>query len=355
MSLLIMFLLISFLTSMVSNFFVLRLAHRFSLFDTQDERKIHTGDVPRLGGVGILAGFLVSVVIAFNIGFFSQVDKRIWVMLAGGLLIFIMGLSDDIKPWRARYKLLVQVLAALLVISAGFSFHRITFGPFNFILDLGILGYPLTLIWIVGVTNAVNLIDGIDGLAGSVSSLIALGYGMIFYFYDNHEAMLLCLLLTASIGGFLSFNLPFPKAKLFMGDGGSQYLGFVLAILPLVTNGSGLSTIALPYAAAILLIPVFDTIAAIWRRLRDKQGIYTADKFHLHHKMMMLGFNVRQSLVILSVFQCIISTLVAMSAYLRGFFSAVLLLSVYVIGILFFTIVHIRKEELLEKSEQLDS
>jgi UDP-GlcNAc:undecaprenyl-phosphate GlcNAc-1-phosphate transferase len=345
---------IAFAASLVSIFFVLIITRHFGLFDTVDERKVHTGDIPRLGGVGIFAGFVLGLVVFWLFSHqLSRLGNNIWHLVAGSTLIFGMGVWDDLKPWRAKLKLLVQVVAAILVLSGGFTFQRITFGPAGFVWDMGIFRYLVTFCWIIGVTNALNLIDGIDGQAGMVSTLVVLSYAVMFYNYGNIPAMMVCLLLAVSIAGFLVFNLPFPKAKIFMGDGGSQFLGFALAVLPLMSNQDERATIGLPYAAALLMIPVFDTIAAIWRRVREKRRIDSPDKFHLHHKLIMMGFTSRHALIIVTLFQLGISLLVVSSGWIHGAMGTVMLFSVFLLGILFFTVIHIRKEDILEKTRSL--
>jgi len=341
------------LISFVSILLVLFVTRRYKLYDQIDERKVHTGNIPRLGGIGIFIGF-VSGLIILNVidGRQNYLGNRMWFLIAGCSIIFVMGVSDDLKPWRARYKLVAQCIAAVLVIAAGFNFHHISFGPTGLNWTLGFLRYPLTFFWILGVTNALNLIDGIDGLAGSVSTMAALSYAVFFFWYDNYGAMLVCLLLAFSISGFLFFNLPFPKAKIFMGDGGSQFLGYMLAILPLINNGDGKPAIALPYAFGVLIVPIFDTFAAIWRRVREHRRIDSPDRLHLHHKLMLLGFSTRQSLVIVIVFQLIIGLLVTCSVALGGTFALIILFTVYLIGILFFTVIHIRKEQALAVLEE---
>jgi UDP-GlcNAc:undecaprenyl-phosphate GlcNAc-1-phosphate transferase len=262
-----------------------------------------------------------------------------------------MGVWDDLKPWRARYKLLIQIIAAVCVISGGFYFRNISIGSSFVLVRLGLFAYPLTFIWIIGVTNAINLIDGIDGLAGTISLLAITAYAIFFYSYGNSSAFYICVILVISIMGFLVFNLPFPKAKIFMGDGGSQFLGFILAVLPLLQNGNALASIPITYAAAILIIPIFDTLAAIWRRIREKRRIDDPDKLHLHHKLMLLGFSSRGTLIVLVIFQLIICLLCLVSIRVSAFVAGILLLCIYLIGVLFFTIIHIKKqEELVHKA-----
>ncbi len=347
---------IAFTASVVSIFIVLRLSRYFGLFDTVNARKVHSGKIPRLGGVGMFVGFVIGLIIfALDNSVDNFLSVRIWNLIISCALIFVMGVWDDLKPWGARWKLFVQLFASVLVLSAGFTFHRISFPALNLVWNMGILRYPVTLCWIIGVTNAVNLIDGIDGLAGSVSAMSALIFALFFSRYGNTGAMFICILLAVSIGGFLVFNLPLPRAKIFMGDGGSQFLGYMLAVLPLMPNSSGGASISLPFAAAVLMIPIFDTFAALWRRKREHRSFFEPDKFHLHHKLMMLGFSARHALLILIVLQFIIGLLVIMADQATDLASVILLFTVYLLGILFFSVIHIRKEEILEKSRLIDN
>lgn len=348
--------LITFLSSAISVLFVLKISKKYKLYDTVDDRKMHSGKVSRLGGIGIFIGFALGL---FLYDFLKEVPStwqtvRILAIVLAGALIFIMGVLDDLHPWKARYKLLVQLLAALTVVSFDFTFKSISFSTLDINIPFHWFRYIITFGWIVGVTNAVNLIDGIDGLAGSLSAIATLSFAAIFYLTGQYYSAMICLILVAAIAGFLLFNLPFPKARLFMGDSGSQFLGFMLAVLPLVSNIKTPVSIGLPFAFGILLIPIFDTIAAFWRRIREKRSFFDPDKFHLHHKLIMLGFTTKHALYILISLQLIVSLLTVLAFHISGISGLLLLVAVYFLGILFFTVIHIKKEELLEKSKELE-
>jgi len=343
---------VTFICSVLSVLFLIRFSQKHSIYDSTDDRKIHTGNISRLGGIGIFAGFVTGLVLLYFTFDIQTLGNQLWALIAGSTLIFIMGVWDDIKPWRPRYKLIIQCVAALVILLGNFSFSRITISDLNFVWNMGPWRFPLTFIWIIGVTNAFNLIDGLDGLAGSLTALCALIFALFFFSYANTAAMMVCLILTLAICGFLCFNLPFPKARIFMGDGGSQFLGFVLSVLPLMNHVDGFATIALPYAAAVLMIPIFDTIAAVWRRTREKQKFSTPDRFHLHHKLMLIGFSGRQTLSIVVLFQLIISIFVSVAVWARGLVALVLLLAVYLMGLLFFTIIHFRKQGIIARAER---
>jgi UDP-GlcNAc:undecaprenyl-phosphate GlcNAc-1-phosphate transferase len=321
---------------------ILRLSHHKSWYDHINDRKIHSGDVPRLGGIGFALVFVVSSVIIMFLN--QEMDYLLHFLpcLAGLIIVVVFGVWDDFRPLKPQIKLLVQILAALCVIVPGYTFRRIVFFDGGFLEDIPWLSYPITLLWIVGLTNALNLIDGIDGLAGGVSFIIALTFGFIFAQYaETASAALLCFCLCGSIAGFLVFNVPIPRAKIFMGDGGSQFLGFTLAMLPLLEKRDTVASLPVPYAAALLAIPIFDTTAAVWRRLREGKRIDFPDKAHVHHKLMNLGFNVHKINATLLGLQLLLSVLVFISLdKLNRVFSLSILGAAYLAALVFFSILH---------------
>jgi UDP-GlcNAc:undecaprenyl-phosphate GlcNAc-1-phosphate transferase len=337
---------------------VLNLSHIKSWYDKIDERKIHTGDVPRLGGVGFsLAFILIAMVINF-IATESYYGFWFLPVIGGMLLTLIFGIFDDFRSLAPRKKLLVQIIAALLVVIPDYTFRRLFFFDIGPVGDLNWLRYPLTILWLVGMTNAVNFIDGVDGLAGGVSLLAAATYALIFASVtDTGSATLFCVCLAAVIGGFLIFNLPIPNAKIFMGDGGSQFLGLMLAVLPLLDKGNAESDLPLPYAAALLMIPIFDTTAAVWRRIRDHRRIDSPDRAHVHHKLMNLGLKARGVDAVLYGLQIILGVLVFISVKTPGILSLVVLGIAYAIGISFFSVVHFLNYRVIgqEQAESLSA
>jgi UDP-GlcNAc:undecaprenyl-phosphate GlcNAc-1-phosphate transferase len=241
------------------------------------------------------------------------------------------------------------------VIIPGYSFQRFFFNgweaPFRTEFVYQGLLYLLSFFWVVGVTNAINFIDGVDGLAGGISLLAALTYALIFSALGNTgAAVLFCLCLAAVTLGFLVFNLPLPKARIFMGDGGAYFLGFVLAILPLISAEDGLG-LPLPYAAILLSIPIFDTFAAMWRRLRDGRRIDSPDMLHTHHKLINLGLSSRRVDLVLYSLQILIGVLVYFSVKRQGLPSLVLLGTAYALVIGFFTALHFMNRAALRKKQ----
>jgi UDP-GlcNAc:undecaprenyl-phosphate GlcNAc-1-phosphate transferase len=354
----------SFVISCVIVAQALALSHKKSWYDPIDDRKIHSGNVPRLGGAGFASSFACACfVIAFVIPRFSTrlipgsaIRLSFLFPLAAMALVFVSGVFDDFKPMAPRYKLLIQIIAASLVVAPGYTFHSILFvdrGALGILGNLNWLRYPLTAVWIVGLTNAVNLIDGVDGLAGGISALAAVFFAVIFSYILGSSVMgLVCLCLAAALAGFLVFNMPCPRAKIFMGDGGSQFLGFVLALLPLINVGERPVRFPLLYAAALLAIPIFDTFSAIWRRIRDRRRIDDPDKLHIHHKLMNLGFNARGVDGTLYALQIALGVLVCQSLRFKDIRSLIFLGAAYVTAVGFFTAIHFVNLYVVRKSEK---
>ena len=341
-------LIIALLISTVSMPLIILFSRKFNLYDTIDGRKVHTGQISRLGGLGITLAFSVALIILLATGHFADIKQNILFLVLAAICITAMGIIDDIVTLPAKTKLVAQILASVLVLIGGFKFSTLSFGIYT--VNLGLFAYPLTFVWIIGVTNAVNLIDGIDGQCGGLSVIASATFCLFFFKEQNVPAMFICLSLIFSIMGFLFFNLPLPKAKIFMGDGGSQTLGFILSVLPLLSSKGEISTVSILYAAAVIMIPIFDTIAAIWRRLREHRSIGSPDRFHLHHKLMMFGFSNRQALLIVLLFQTIICIFLCCSIWMGGLLGSILLFTVYLMGILFFTVIHIGKVRTIEES-----
>jgi UDP-GlcNAc:undecaprenyl-phosphate GlcNAc-1-phosphate transferase len=331
---------LSFLLSTILVALVLRVSREHLWFDHHDERKIHTGQVPRLGGVGFALAFMIVAILTVVLAPIPSLGPRFMPVLFALPLVLAFGVLDDFRSLRPRYKLFAQSGAAIIVMAAGFTFHRIDFSSGGLNLDLGLFRYPLTFLWIVGVTNALNFIDGVDGLAGGVSALAALGYAAVFASAGNLGAATICVALASAVGGFLVFNLPFPKARIFMGDGGSQFLGFTLALMPLLDDRIGQAILPLPFAAAILLIPIFDTFAAMWRRIRDGRRIDSPDKAHMHHKLMNLGLSAGGVDLVVWGLQLALGVAVFASRRNSGLPALAILLSAYVLALAFFTIIH---------------
>jgi len=278
---------------------VTRLAHRHKWYDIPDSRKLHTGLIPRIGGLAIF----VSVALAIGIGLtgLARLDRLTatpaWPLMAtavGVAMIFGVGLYDDFVPLRARTKLLLQVIAATIVAASGMRVDSIAI-PLLGNLHLGGMAVPLTVFWIVGMTNSVNLIDGIDGLAGGISAIAAAGLAIIALLQGHLLTALAALALVGALGGFLLYN--WPPASIFMGDSGSHLLGFALAILPFLDIGGAATLGTLVVPATLVLIPIVDCGAATVRRIRQRRSVGSADTDHIHYVLRALGMSDRKILL----------------------------------------------------------
>jgi UDP-GlcNAc:undecaprenyl-phosphate GlcNAc-1-phosphate transferase len=281
---------------------VKKLAIRIGAVDVPNHRKVHTRIMPRLGGVAIYASFTVGLLLILPWlpeGTLSSYDRNlISALLVGGTLIVLLGALDDKFDLSAKLKLLVQIGAACIVVfgfDVKINLLNIPFG--SAMQPLGEwLSIPLTILWIVGVTNAINLIDGLDGLAAGVSGIAIATILVMGIIMGNTTVILLAAVLLGSIGGFLFFN--FHPAKIFMGDSGSLFLGFALATLSML-GFKQITIVSFVTPLLIIGVPLSDTFFAIIRRWVHKKPIFAPDKGHLHHCLQQLGFSHRKTVLII--------------------------------------------------------
>ncbi len=280
---------------------VLRWARTRQLFDAPDARKVHIAPIPRLGGVAIVIAFFapLTALLLVDTGMTMSLQRmgdQLVGLYVGGLLIAGIGLYDDLRGANAVQKLIVQVAVAAVMIHFGYRIDVVS-NPFGGAIDLGVLSIPVTVLWFVGVMNAVNLIDGLDGLAGGIGFISISTLLVLAAVNNNPIAVLVCAALAGSLGGFLIYN--FNPARIFMGDTGSLFLGFVLAGLSISTSMKGSTTVALAIPILILGLPILDTTMAIGRRIRARRPIFSADQDHIHHKLLRAGFSHRGAVLAL--------------------------------------------------------
>ncbi|QEN07014.1 undecaprenyl/decaprenyl-phosphate alpha-N-acetylglucosaminyl 1-phosphate transferase [Oceanispirochaeta crateris] len=303
---------------------LIHLSHKKNWYDdAHDERKIHTGLISRLGGIGILASLVIASVITSLVTsklLHSSVLFRLsphhnpLLILLGVILIFIIGLLDDFTDMKARKKLLGQVLAALLVILGGAGIRFFTIPFWGITLNLSWFGPLLTLFWLVGMTNAINLIDGLDGLSAGISSIACFIYGIAFLISGDIMLSIISFTLLGSLMGYLFYN--FPPAKIFMGDSGSLSLGFILALLPLLGSPESGDSLVMP--VVMLFIPIADVLAAMLRRRRKGMHFFSPDKEHMHHKLLDLKLDARQILSIIIGLQIVAGFAVLLFLLVKG-------------------------------------
>ncbi|GIP35581.1 glycosyltransferase family 4 protein [Paenibacillus sp. J2TS4] len=274
---------------------VKKLAIRFGAIDVPNHRSVHTRVMPRMGGLAIFLAFVGTYfIIAPAI---SDFDMHVALgIILGGAIIVLVGALDDKYNLSPKIKLLGQLAAAGVVISFGMQVDYIKL-PFGDAIDLNNwISIPITILWIVGVTNAINLIDGLDGLSAGVSAIATGAILVLAIMMGNVTVILISMVLLGSIIGFLFYN--FHPAKIFMGDSGSLFLGFSLATLSILGFKSA-TVVSFLVPLAILGVPISDTFMAIIRRKLNNKPIFTADKGHLHHCLMGLGFSMRKSVLII--------------------------------------------------------
>lgn len=283
----------SLLLNLIFTPLLIALSHRFGWYDEVNHRKIHTGKIPRIGGVGIFLSFLVVAILLvvlapllpaqFELGSFA----RYIPFFLAFLIIHLLGLYDDFSSLRARVKIIIQSLAALLVVVFGSPFAGLYLPGTGYELPFGLFSYLVALFWLIGMCNAVNLLDGLDGLAGGVTAIAALSLGTVFAIQGSVVSALFAFALAGGVLAFLVFNMP--PARLFMGDSGALFIGFALAALPMIQPIRGAVGTPIILAVTILLLPLLDTIAAIIRRIKRHSPILEPDREHIHHKLLDLG------------------------------------------------------------------
>lgn len=311
--------LVTFLTSALLVPFVKKAAFHVGAMDIPNERSSHTKPMPRLGGLAIFGAFLVGYML------FARTSLQMLSILIGGFIMILIGIFDDIKSVPAKIKLVLQILAACVVVFYGnIVLNHINFLGFSFDF-IAPFNYIITILFIVGITNAINLIDGLDGLSSGVSSIYFATIAVIAFILNKMQGLdtILSLIMLGSTLGFLLHN--FHPAKIFMGDTGSLFLGFTISVIALLGfKGTTLTSLIIPIV--ILAIPILDTALAIFRRLLKGEKLMAPDKDHFHHQLLKMKFGVRQTVLIIyainflfacvSVFYVLGDSKMAMAVYI---------------------------------------
>lgn len=279
---------------------VIAFARRTGALDKPDARKVHARPIPRIGGIGIYAAFMVSILVQLLfVDLTPEYMMSLIGLMVGGTIVVAIGIIDDYCDLPAKVKLLGQIIAAaVLVVAFDVRIDFIT-DPLGDFIYLEWFAIPATIFWVVGLTNTVNLIDGLDGLAAGVSSIAAI----TIFLVAMEEGIPFVAMLTAALAGaavgFLYYN--FNPARIFMGDTGSMFLGFMLAGISVVGAVKSAATIALIVPILALGLPILDTTFAIVRRARNHRPIFKPDKGHLHHRLLAHGFTQKQAVLLMYV------------------------------------------------------
>lgn len=285
---------VSVMISLIMTPIVRKLAIKIGAVDIpKDDRRVHKTAMPLMGGLAIYISVMACIIL------FMDLNKSIISIMIGSTLILISGIIDDLKEISPRAKLFFQISAGVVLIIGGVKVDFITnpFSDNSILLNLSWLSIPITLFWVVGITNTINLIDGLDGLSAGVAMISSLSFMLVSYKFGNTPMVILSAVVGGACLGFLPYN--FNPAKIFMGDTGALFLGFILAAMSIEGVMKSVATIAIVVPIMILGVPIFDTAFAILRRLISGKSIMSADKGHLHHRLLNRGFNQRQTVLIL--------------------------------------------------------
>ena len=333
----VLFMIFAFIVSFAFTFATTPLVRRFAfkigaIDIPKDNRRMHKKPTLRIGGLAIIFGFTVATLC------FAQPSRQLYGTLAGAAIIAVMGVIDDCKNLPAKLKFVIQIIAALVVVFAGDIKIDVFTNP-NFLSDNPYwvlpewLSVTLTVIWIVFITNAVNFIDGLDGLAAGVSAIMSISLVFISIRVGEYSIAILGIALMGSCFGFLPFN--FNPAKIFMGDTGSTFLGFMLATLSIQGVFKSYAVISFAVPLLILGLPLFDALFAMIRRILRGQSPMTADRGHLHHRLVDMGFSQKQTVFILYAISGVLgitAVLLAESGVLRALLLVICVLILLLIG-----------------------
>lgn len=311
---------IAFIFTFATTPLVRRFAYKIGAVDVpRDKRRVHKRPTPRIGGLAIIFGFLVAI-ISFN----DSWTKELVSILIGVGILGVLGIIDDCKELDAKLKFVVQIIAALVVVIFGDIRISVMSNPNVFsenpyIIFPQWLSITVTVLWIVFMTNAVNFIDGLDGLAAGVSAIMSMSLVFIAITYHEYEIALLGIALMGACFGFLPFN--FNPAKIFMGDTGSMFLGYMLSVLSVQGMFKSYAVISFAVPIIMLGLPLFDALFAMLRRLLTGKNPMSADRGHLHHRLYDMGFSQKQTVFILYAISGVLgiaSILLAEQRFLRA-------------------------------------
>lgn len=311
--------------SLIITPWVIKFAILIGATDKPDERKIHKHPMPRIGGVAVYLSFFLSLFTLHLLDpflhvFHLMIQQHGATLTASLLLVMALGFWDDLRSLNPKQKFLVQILAATLVYMAGFRVSVLSHPLGNGLFNLGLFSYPVTVLWIVGITNAFNLIDGLDGLSSGVGAIASVTIFGISFLGGDYATAFMALALAGALAGFLRYN--FNPARIFLGDCGSLFIGFTVAVLSIQgsTKGSVAVSILVPILA--LGLPIMDTLLSMIRRLIGSflpqagqhsvtsfgarmRRIFSPDKMHIHHKLIARGASHREVVLLLYLVSCL--------------------------------------------------
>src|SRR5690625_1295279 len=298
--------LISGLATFLLTFPVKKLALRFGILDIPDRRKIHVKSTARFGGFAIFLGVMLGII------YLQPNYEQLPEIITGAIVIVLTGALDDKLNIRPVVKLAGQLIAASFLISSGLIIERITL-PLIGVIDLGFFSVLITVLWIVGITNAINLIDGLDGLATGVSTIALLSMFVMSLIDVQLVAASLCVVIIGANLGFLYHN--FYPATIYMGDTGSNFLGYMIAVVSILGLFKNVALFSFIIPVIVLAVPIFDTLFAIVRRIHNNESIMMPDNKHIHYQLIRAGYSHRTTVLIIYGFSALFGILAILFSY----------------------------------------
>lgn len=312
------------------------LARKFDVLDYPRARKVHRQPLPRWGGIGIYLGFFVSIIIVSCFSHFfvdilsykqGSLLKQLTGIIFGSALIFVLGLIDDKKSVQAIVKLLIQIIAAYVAMDYGVRISGLSLPFLNGFLEFPIIiGQILTVFWIIGFMNTINLADGLDGLAAGIVAIAAGTFFIVALLQGQTKIILLskqlnfAAILSASLTGaclgFLFYN--FHPARVFMGDSGALFLGFMLAAISTIGTLKSTAVMSIVIPITVVALPVLDVALSIFRRMRQGMGLMQPDKDHIHHRLLRFGWSHREVVLLMYVFTLLLSIAAILLTVFKG-------------------------------------
>ncbi|MDE6182488.1 MAG: undecaprenyl/decaprenyl-phosphate alpha-N-acetylglucosaminyl 1-phosphate transferase, partial [Eubacteriales bacterium] len=303
---------ISFLIALFATPLAKKISYKIKAIDYPKSRGLNKEPMPRMGGIAIFLGFIITV---FILSFFVKEfhTRQFYGFILGGFIIVILGIFDDIYELGAKIKFIVQLIVAFIVVYSGTRIDVIMWPFWQYLKPFSAL---ITMIWIIGLINAVNLIDGVDGLAAGVSSIASLCLMVLCIISGSSLAVVLTAILAGSCLGFLPRN--FSPAEIYMGDTGATFLGYVLAVTSCIGVYKSYAVLSIVISILAVALPILDTLFAMIRRALSGKPLMSADRGHLHHRLIDSGYSHKQAVIILyglSLFSAIIAILIAIQDY----------------------------------------
>jgi len=323
-------LLISCFLSLIFSLFLVSSSKKYKILNNLEDRNLKEKKIPRLGGMAIVISLLLSLLVMRLLfgRFFENVDNspNYTLLLLAASIIFLLGIYDDIKGANVFLKFFFQIMAAVIIYGAGFKIAEISI-PFAGTKTIGfhLLPFLLTILWVVGITNAVNIMDGLDGLAVGIAFFATLSLGVLALLSSQYHIVIITAVLSGAMIGFYPFN--FPRARVYLGDSGSMVIGFLLAVLPMTKIHRKASlALALMIPIIILFLPILETLVTIIRRIYKGQNIFIRDTDHFHYRFLRKGFSETKT----TVFLILVSFLFSLAGILFEFVQVKLRLLLFI-------------------------